>query len=201
LGQFAARLYRHAGAGVTGFDIAADRVESLQRAGIRAAVIECNLVTAAWVQQHSDFSVVVDVTGVPDVLRYCLDLMQVHEWGDEEPIKNRFVIQGSYPDDFSLPYQATFLRESQIILPRHRKLTDVDRVLHTMAAGLDLSDLAGEPFPARMASQMYENLGSRQRIGGSSSGVRILLVVNPKIRNHNKVVVCGLWPHPQVKST
>ncbi len=186
---------------MTGFDIAADRVESLQRAGIRAAVIECNLVTAAWVQQHSDFSVVVDVTGVPDVLRYCLDLMQVHEWGDEEPIKNRFVIQGSYPDDFSLPYQATFLRESQIILPRHRKLTDVDRVLHTMAAGLDLSDLAGEPFPARMASQMYENLGSRQRIGGSSSGVRILLVVNPKIRNHNKVVVCGLWPHPQVKST
>lgn len=166
LGQFAARLYRQAGAEVTGFDIAPDRVESLQQAGMKAAVIESDLVSAARGQEHPEYSVVVDVTGVPDVLRHCLDLMPVHEWGDEEPMTNRLVIQGSYPDDFSLPYQATFLREPQVILPRHRKLTDVDRVLHAMAAGLDLSDLAGDPLPAQMAPQIYENLASRKRLGG-----------------------------------
>jgi D-arabinose 1-dehydrogenase-like Zn-dependent alcohol dehydrogenase len=166
LGQIAARLYRHAGAEVTGFDIAPDRVESLQQTGMRAVVIETDLASAAKGLEHPAFSVVVDVTGVPDVVRQSLELMPVDGWGDEEPVPNRLVIQGSYPADFCLPYQATFLREPQIILPRHRKLTDVDRVLHTMVGGLDLSDLGGDPLPAEMAPQIYEKLVSRRSLGG-----------------------------------
>ena len=166
LGQVAARLYRHAGAQVVGFDVAADRVELLQHSGFTASHITHDLLHAAQAVGDPTFSIDVDVTGVPDVLRHTLDLMPAPDWSDEEATPNRLVIQGSYPVDFCLPYQTAFLREARIILPPHRKLTDVDRVLHTMVAGLDLSDLAGNPVTVSEAPQIYRILQARERLGG-----------------------------------
>ena len=62
--------------------------------------------------------IVVDATGAAAVLPQAVASARELGW-DDSPLQGaRIVVQGSYPEDFSIPYQEAFRKEAHILVPR-----------------------------------------------------------------------------------
>lgn len=147
LGHLAALFARLEGAEVVGFDRIASRVDLAVQAGVEAYVVEGKPIEAARESSRFEegFDVILDVTGhvglVGDILELAHDL---EPWGAPEKDATRYIVQGSYPENFTVDYLAAFLKEVSFIFPRDNGVADVSYAIDSIASGkLDTSSLTG----------------------------------------------------------
>lgn len=159
VGQLSARLHALAGARVIAADRVASRVEIARGAGIQALVVETDLATTFQPVFPEGADVVVDATGASAVLRQALDLAKAVPWGDTLATGARYLIQGSYPADFAIPYQEAFRKELTFLLPRALQPKDIRRALELIGnGGLYVRDLASIVAQPAEAQQVYTAL-------------------------------------------
>jgi 2-desacetyl-2-hydroxyethyl bacteriochlorophyllide A dehydrogenase len=118
IGHMAAKLYANAGAQTVGCDTSALRVEQAVKAGIKAVAVKGSLKETFLPFFPEGADAVIDCTGVPSLVASSMEVCRDLPWGDHSIPGARFVAQGSYPGAFSVPYNAGFMRELTILMPR-----------------------------------------------------------------------------------
>lgn len=163
IGQFAARLHTLTGARVVGFDTLPDRVQVAQQAGVEAVCVNGDLVEACRSVFPKGADVIVDTTGVPSVLPQLIRAAKDIPWDDSLTPGPRYLIQGSYAGDFTIPYQAAFLKEMEFLLPRDDQPRDARAIIDLMARGLlKVRDVISEVQPPECAPSVYADLQARR---------------------------------------
>ena len=159
IGQLSARLHALTGARVCGVDLDSRRVERLNESGVEAIQPGSNTLSDDLEQVFPDgIDVVVDATGSTKVLEQSLLLARIKEWEDASP-GPRLIIQGSYPEDFTLPYEEAFRREISIHFPRDQTSLEIEQVLQFMAAGrLQVADLVEQVVRPEDCQAVYDQL-------------------------------------------
>jgi 2-desacetyl-2-hydroxyethyl bacteriochlorophyllide A dehydrogenase len=158
IGQFAARLHHLTGARVYAADLNDARVAIAQQAGVNAFVPTGDLVEAFRERLPDGADVVVDATGVPQVAAQAIAIGREKPWSDVSP-GPRLIIQGSYPESLTIPYQPAFRREMSVWFPRDQQAEDVRTILSLMARGLLRgADLIGTVEAPQNAAQVYEDV-------------------------------------------
>ena len=103
--------------------------------------------------------VVVDATGAVSVLPQAIEVAKQKPWDDSADAGARFVVQGSYPDTFSIPYQAVFRRELSFHMPRDAQPRDFRAVLDFMArSAFDAGGVISDVRAPEMATETYAAL-------------------------------------------
>lgn len=161
IGLLAAQLHALTGARVVAADLSPYRVANAQKVGLEAFVPQGNLGAAFRAYCSSGADVVVDATGVPAVLAQAIAVAREKPWDDSPELGARMVVQGSYPGDFSLPYQAVFLKELAFYIPRDAQPRDLRAMLELLARGrLNLDALISEVRPPETAPETYAILAA-----------------------------------------
>jgi 3-hydroxyethyl bacteriochlorophyllide a dehydrogenase len=159
IGQLSARLHAIAGAHVLGIDLSPERVALAQQAGVDAIVPQGSLADAARQIFPEGADIVVDATGAPAVLPQALKIARDLDWTDTVAPGARFVVQGSYPGDFALPYQEAFQKEVTVLIPRDTQPRDLRAALDLMRRGkLHARDLISDVRPPERAAEAYAEL-------------------------------------------
>jgi 2-desacetyl-2-hydroxyethyl bacteriochlorophyllide A dehydrogenase len=159
IGQLSARLFAATGARVVAADTSAARVAKAQQAGVEAVVVEESLAQTYRSIFPEGADVIVDATGVPAVLPEAIPLAAEIAWDDPAKQGARYVVQGSYPAEFAVPYQAAFRKELSFHLPRDMRSGDVPVVLDLLKRRrLRVDDLISSVLPPAEAPQAYADL-------------------------------------------
>lgn len=159
IGQLAARLHALNGARVLATDRTPQRVALAQRHGIEAFVAEDNLAAAFRQRLNSGVDIIVDATGAPSVIAEAIELARDVPWGEDPGGNARYLVQGSYADSFSVPYQAAFRKELAILMTRDEGPRDLHTVLNLMQRNrLKTRDLIGAVVPPKRAPEIYQTL-------------------------------------------
>jgi 2-desacetyl-2-hydroxyethyl bacteriochlorophyllide A dehydrogenase len=159
IGALAARLHALTGAHVVAADLSPFRVALAQQAGIEAFVPQGALAEAFAAKLPGGADVVVDATGAPAVLLQAIEVARQKPWDDSADPGARFVVQGSYPDTFSIPYQLAFRRELSFHVPRDAQPRDIRAVLDFMERGaLDVSNVISAVRSPETAAETYSAL-------------------------------------------
>jgi len=159
IGALAARLHALTGARVVAADLSSFRVTLAQQAGIEAFVPQGSLAEAFAQILPGGADVVVDATGALAVLPQAIEVAKPKPWDDSADPGARLVIQGSYPDAFSVPYQPAFRRELSLHVPRDAQPRDFRAVLDFMARGtLDVGGLISDVRSPEVAADTYAAL-------------------------------------------
>lgn len=159
IGLLAAQLHALSGARVVAADLSPYRVANAQKAGLEAFVPQESLGKAFRQYFPNGADVVVDATGAPSVLKQAIEIAKDKPWDDSADWGARMVIQGSYAGEFSLPYQACFLKELSFYLPRDAQPRDIRAMLNLMARGkLHLDSLISEVRAPESAPETYATL-------------------------------------------
>ena len=152
IGRFAAHLHALGGARVIAADLSPTRRASAQAAGLSTLDPGRDLPAAFARCCPAGADVIVDATGAPAVLGQAATLARPRPWDDHDHPHVRLVIQGSYPDTFTLPYDPLFRQEITILTPRDNQRRDLVSVLDFMARGLlrplDFIPVVGDPSHA-----------------------------------------------------
>lgn len=158
IGALAARLHALTGARVLAADLSPFRVGLAQQAGIDAFVPQ-GALAEAFAAKLPGADVVVDATGAASVLAQSIEVAKSKPWDDSADAGARFVVQGSYPDAFSIPYQPAFRRELSFHVPRDAQPRDFRAVLDFMARGaLDVGGVISDVRPPESAAETYATL-------------------------------------------
>jgi 3-hydroxyethyl bacteriochlorophyllide a dehydrogenase len=163
IGQAAARLYAATGAHVVALDRSARRVAQARAAGLDGTVVTGTLQEAAarFFPQGAD--VVVDATGVNGVAQEAVYLAHEVPWNNDPQCGARYVVQGSYPADFALPYQEAFARQVRFIVPRDWQRQDFEAAVGLIRRGkVALDDLVTEVRDPAQAPESYAQLQDPQ---------------------------------------
>ena len=159
IGLLAAQLHALSGARVVAADLSPYRVANAQKAGLQAFVPQGNLGQAFRQYFPNGADVVVDATGAPSVLAQAIEVARDKAWDDSPELGARVVIQGSYAGEFSLPYQAAFMKELSFYVPRDVQPRDIRAMLEVMTRGkLHLDSLISEVRAPEAAPQTYAAL-------------------------------------------
>lgn len=158
IGALAARLHALSGARVVAADLSPQRVALAQQAGIEAFLPRGDLARAFRQVIPGGADLVVDATGHPAVLRQAVEVARHKPWDDSAEPGPRLVVQGSYPGDFQVPYDAAFRRELSFFVPRDTQPRDVRAVLDLMARGKLRLDGFAEVREPEAAAQTYADL-------------------------------------------
>lgn len=159
IGQFSTRLHALSGADVLGVDIAEERVNLIKNAGINAVTS----LSEARAHFPDGADVIVDATGLNAVLREGIEFARDIPWNDGDHPHSRYIVQGSYPEDFCIPYQTAFSKGLSFILPRDSQPRDFRAVLDHMQSGvLQIRDLIGEIAKPSNAPTIYRALRNRE---------------------------------------
>jgi 2-desacetyl-2-hydroxyethyl bacteriochlorophyllide A dehydrogenase len=160
IGQLAARLHLLSGAEVVGCDLSPGRVELADRAGVRSRVGGGDLASVfrSFFPQGAD--VVIDSTGVPQVILEGMKLARRKPWNPlEDSGSCRYLIQGSYEGTFCVSYPDAYAAQVTILLPKGSQATDWKAALDIMAEGrLQVRDLITEVSRPEEAALIYEEL-------------------------------------------
>jgi len=165
IGLLSARLFKAAGTNVLGLDQETSRVE-LAKSGKLAATVVTETIEKT-VRSHFGVGadIVVDATGTPAVLPHSMRAAKDLAWDDNTVTGSKLVIQGSYPDQFSLPYQEAFRKELHIIMPRDCTPANLVQAMDLIANGSchvdDLISWFGAPSAA---SEAYDLLRSERSV-------------------------------------
>lgn len=168
VGQFAARLHALTGANVIAADLNGSRVQVAQEAGLHAFQPTADTMVGEF---HSRFAgefsgadIVVDATGVPQVLIQAFEIAKGKAWSDGSP-GSRLIVQGSYPDLLTVPYFPPFLREMTIGFPRDHQQSDLIAMLDLMQRGLLKSiGVISAVYDPQDAAQAYEQVRTGKHI-------------------------------------
>lgn len=159
IGLLAAQLHALSGARVVAADLSPWRVANAQKAGLEAFVPQDSLGEAFRAYFPNGADVVVDATGAPAVLTQAIEVARDKAWDDSPELGARVVIQGSYAGEFSLPYQAVFMKELSFYVPRDVQPRDLRAMLDGMARGkLNVESLISETRAPESAPETYATL-------------------------------------------
>lgn len=159
IGALAARLHALTGARVVAADLSPVRVAAARRAGIEAHLVDGTLAATFARILPAGADVVVDATGAPAALPQAIETAKLKPWDDGADPGARVVIQGSYVDAFSVPYQPAFRRELTFFVPRDAQPRDLRAVLDFMARGaLNVSGVISDVRPPEAAAETYAEL-------------------------------------------
>lgn len=159
IGALAARLHALTGARIVAADLSPVRVAAARRAGIEAHLVDRTLAATFARILPAGADVVVDATGAPAALAQAIETAKLKPWDDGADPGARVVIQGSYVDAFSVPYQPAFRRELTFYVPRDAQPRDLRAVLDLMARGaLDVSGVISDVRPPEAAAETYAEL-------------------------------------------
>lgn len=159
IGQLSARIHSALGAHVVAGDRASARVALSEAVGIRSVLTGPNIPDAfrEWLPDGAD--IVVDATGAHALIPQLIGLARDKPWDDSEVAGPRYIVQGSYPADFAIPYQAAFMKELSFYLPRDTQPRDVLAVLKLIAEGrLYVNDLISITAQPEAAPGIYSDL-------------------------------------------
>ncbi|MBM3496967.1 MAG: zinc-binding dehydrogenase, partial [Armatimonadetes bacterium] len=118
LGQLCARMYELAGCRVVACDVSERRVALARSLGVVAQVVSGSIPAALARLMPEGADIVVDVTGNPAVIPEGVAAVRDVPWTDEPGPAPRYVVQGSYAGEFTVPYQQAFMKELRFLLPR-----------------------------------------------------------------------------------
>lgn len=167
IGTLSARLFHHFGATTAAFDTEPSRVASLASLGIDAHVVAGSLEEAIRSVFEGGADIVVDATGSPAVLPHAMLGARIKPWGDSAAKGSKLIIQGSYPGDFTLPYQDAFMRELTILLPRDTVGSDKQECMDLIESGaLHVDDLVAQRFDPSRAQEAYDGLVAPRYLTG-----------------------------------
>jgi 3-hydroxyethyl bacteriochlorophyllide a dehydrogenase len=153
IGLLSARLHQAMGCQVLGVDPL-----PLRQSLLPQAVENLDQAQARW---PGGADIVVDATGVPSVLGQALALAKTLPWDDHDRQGARVLVQGSYPESVSWPYDLAFQREATLLFPRDCQPRDEQTVLELMAQGrLQVEDLISGIFAPEEAPLVYAGLGA-----------------------------------------
>ncbi len=162
LGQFSARLASLIGAEVAAFDRVESRVALASAFGVQAATVTDDIKGAAsslgWPEK--DFDVIVDVTGIPQLVDGFIELARdLQPW--DAPLKpsTRYVLQGSYAGNAQFDYMSAFEKELTFLVPRDHHCVDIRESVDYIASGkLDVGSIIGELADPGNAASIYDEL-------------------------------------------
>jgi 2-desacetyl-2-hydroxyethyl bacteriochlorophyllide A dehydrogenase len=157
IGQMSTRMFAMTGARVLAVDLAANRAELAARAGVETLTPEPdNLVQEVRHYLGSGADMVVDCTGAPGVMKIAPRLMRDLDWTDEPGPAPKYIVQGSFPDEFTLSYRHFFPVEAGVYFPRDARPRDYRFVLNFLARKkVDFSGLATEIVKPDQAPEVY----------------------------------------------
>ncbi len=159
IGALSARLHAISGARVVVFDLSPARIAVAEAAGLEAILVEDDLTATIQAALPDGADIVVDATGAPAVLPQALVAAKAKPFDDSARPGARLIIQGSYPDTFSIPYTAAFMKELSFHLPRDVQPRDLRAALDLMArAKLDLTDIISDVRSPHFAHRTYAEL-------------------------------------------
>lgn len=168
LGQLVARILASRGASCLGLDLSAQRVDMLRAQGIRAVQSGNNLAQKVMEVLPEGVTLLFDVTGAPAVIPQAMMAIADLPWDQNPETPRRYVIQGSYPDSFSIPYQPAFVRQLSFIIPRNRQQVDEIEFLELVSSGkIRVSDLIHDVVPPEQFAMAYERLSSPDQVTGT----------------------------------
>ncbi len=124
LGQLSARLFSIAGGNVVCSDRVMERVNISSKYGINSVQNISGLEIAIKPLQPNGATIVVDATGVQQVMDEVLDVITDIPWDDSPEAETKYLIQGSYSGSFSVPYRKAFVKQVKFIVPRNRQKKD-----------------------------------------------------------------------------
>ncbi len=151
-------------------DVSDSAVARAKAAGLRAEAVDSSLEPAAS-RLTAGLDVILDVTGVTSVPGVAMSMLRDLPWGVTDQPMPRYVIQGSYAGDITLPYVTAFMKEATIILPRDNGLEDGRTVLSMLADGsLVIDDLLDDVRPAEQAAEIFDAV-----CGGTLDGATVVL--------------------------
>ena len=159
IGFFAAQILTQDGHDTTAFDLSAARVEAAANVGIKSIQINRNLPTRDQVAAVGPLDVIVDCTGVPALLGELLKAGKDLDWGERNERGVRYLVQGSYPGDFTVPYNDAFSKEASLYFPRDNRPADIRNVLERMGRGeLRLPEQTVQVCQPALAQAVYDQL-------------------------------------------
>lgn len=155
IGQLAARFFTAAGAQVLAVDRIAQRVALAQQGGVTAQVAD-NLVATVRTHFAEGVDIIVDATGAAAVLPLAIELARDLPWDDTPRAGTRYVVQGSYPAEFAVPYQDAFRKELTFLLPRDMQRRDAYTGLDLLARKrITVRELIGRVAAPEQAPEVY----------------------------------------------
>lgn len=159
IGQMSARLFAQTGARVLAVDLSAERCALAGRAGVRAIVPTGGLEVSVRGLLPQGAPIVVDATGARGLLGQTMSLLRDKPWNESDTPGGRFVVQGSYPGDISMPSSTAFAKEMTMLWPREHQRCDLDAVIEALASGeLSFAGLLGGVYPPTEAQSVYDRL-------------------------------------------
>ncbi len=165
IGHCAARLYAMTGTRTVGIDASEGRVAAARAAGLEAYQVAGSLrATLADRLPPRGADIIVDATGATAVATEAIELAEELSWGEGpgSTPRLRYVFQGSYVGDITLPYLPFFRREPTLLVPRSDQPGDSRAVLDLLARGaLSLAGVVGEVAAPADAAGVYARLRSR----------------------------------------
>ena len=145
IGQISARLHRMGGAKVIALDRSEYRVAVAKCAGIDARIVGTSLAEACHDLLPEGADIVVEATGVPEVLKEAVELAAQTSWSESSCEDARILIQGSYPGEASFNYSVANGKQARFLLSRDTHTIDYLRVLKLLKNGnLSLRDLISD---------------------------------------------------------
>ena len=135
LGQFSARFHAMPGTKTVATDLSKFRVEKAISGGVTAIQGKGTLKETFASVMPEGADIVVDVTGVPAVLKDGLQVVKDLAWDDTPKASPRYLLQGSYPDMFEVSYRDAFFKEVTFLTPRNYQGPDIAAVIELMGSG------------------------------------------------------------------
>ena len=168
LGQLSARVHQTAGATILGCDLSPKRVALSVNSGVPAVVAEGKLRDLAEANLPARPTLVVDTTGVVPVISQAIDAMADLPWDNEKQPDYRYLIQGSFEDEFSIPYQPAFLRQLKFLLTRDRQAADAQAFIALLAEKkVNVRDLVHDVISPDQCEEAYEQLKDPEKVLGT----------------------------------
>lgn len=159
IGLLSARLFAAHGAEVIGFDAAASRIHFASEGGLATQLVDGVLSEVVKSRFGGGADIVVDATGSPAVLAQSVLSARLKDWNLPGAKGSRLVIQGSYPEGFTLDYDDVFSREMTILVPRDCERIDQEDAVTLIAEGKcrvdDMHTLVSSPADAQA---VYDSL-------------------------------------------
>jgi 3-hydroxyethyl bacteriochlorophyllide a dehydrogenase len=158
IGLMSAIQYAKAGCHVVACDMMESRVKHAGLQGLTATSVKGSL-KETFAPYFSGADVVVDCTGVPAVFSQAMEVLRELPWSNHETPRLRYIVQGSYADSVSVPYNSAFMREVSIIFPRSEQDKDRSVIFEKLRLGsLSMKPIISDVRKPEAAQKTYDEL-------------------------------------------
>ena len=162
IGQLAARLCKASGADVIGCDISPHRVAVANAAGVESVApkVATDLKEAFAPLFPEGADLIVDCTGVAEVLPHAMQVGRRHAWSPTRDMPSvRYEILGTYHGDFVVPYAAAYAGQYIFMVPSGSQVGDCEAALGMMNRGeIRVRDVISNVRSPEAAAETYREL-------------------------------------------